>query len=191
MENWTSVQTSCVLKGHTKLMWKPRVQHIPCVHYFFFLSFVISCPISPNATECFCDGSEIAQPFACFQLHPKAFQTRWNCFFVGNLCQSGQAQEGQHVPPGGPLGDVQSEVDVFAARCAPLRRPWLILVYTKYTGEFFLAVNLLTVQIIDYWCDDGHFLVSASWLASANPLWLPCTETGVNLGVRSWKRRIK
>jgi hypothetical protein len=43
------------------------------------------------------------------------------------------------------------------------------------------------VHSIDCRCDDGRLLASASWLASDNPASLSSCETGVSLGIRSWK----
>jgi hypothetical protein len=43
------------------------------------------------------------------------------------------------------------------------------------------------VLIIDYRCEDGRFLVSASCVKIANPNSLFSCETGINPGIRSWK----
>jgi hypothetical protein len=41
---------------------------------------------------------------------------------------------------------------------------------------------------IDYRCEDGRFPVSGSCLTISNPDLLPSSETGVNLGIRSWRK---
>ncbi len=42
---------------------------------------------------------------------------------------------------------------------------------------------------IDYRCDDGRFWVSASWLSSLNPALLASSETRVNFGIKSKKKK--
>ncbi len=42
---------------------------------------------------------------------------------------------------------------------------------------------------IDYRCIDGRFWVPASWVTISNPNSLSRSETGVNPGIRSWKKR--
>ncbi len=44
-----------------------------------------------------------------------------------------------------------------------------------------------TVERIDYRCEDCWFLVARSSVTSSNSHSLSSTETGVNLGLRSWK----
>jgi hypothetical protein len=40
-------------------------------------------------------------------------------------------------------------------------------------------------DIIDYSCEDGRFLVSASCVKISKPDWLSSSETGVTSGIRS------
>ncbi len=46
---------------------------------------------------------------------------------------------------------------------------------------------IMSVVPIDYRCDVGRFLVSASYVTISNPDSLSSSETGFNSGIRSWK----
>ncbi len=46
------------------------------------------------------------------------------------------------------------------------------------------------IRTIDYRCEDGRFLVSTSCVTISNPDSLCSCATGVNLGIRSWKKHL-
>jgi hypothetical protein len=51
-----------------------------------------------------------------------------------------------------------------------------------------IVIFLAFVKLIDCRCEDGCFLASASCVTIANPALLSSNETGVNPGIRSWKK---
>jgi hypothetical protein len=53
--------------------------------------------------------------------------------------------------------------------------------------DVFLSENWWRAVTIDYRCEDGRIPLSASCVTISNPVPLSGSETGVNLGIRSWK----
>jgi hypothetical protein len=73
-----------------------------------------------------------------------------------------------------------------------------ILTWSAYFFEFFFrswkrglkkkVLLIAHLYPIDWRCEDGRFPVSASCVTIPNPDSLSSSETGVNLGIRSWKK---
>ncbi len=53
---------------------------------------------------------------------------------------------------------------------------------------FFSLVSFIQRQSIDHRCEEGRFQVSASFVTISNPDSLSSCETGVDPGIRSWRK---
>jgi hypothetical protein len=53
-----------------------------------------------------------------------------------------------------------------------------------------MPLNSRGMRGLDYGCEDGRFLVSASCVTIPNPDLLSSSETTVNPGIRSWKKHL-